>query len=255
MEATRTLLAWAAIALLLYAAACGLLFVFQRSLLYLPQPARHDVPAIRLAVDGAQLQVSVRAHPGRSAVLYFGGNAEDVSGSVAELAQAFPGRAIYALHYRGYGRSSGRPTESALHADAAALFAHVARSHDAITVVGRSLGSGLALRLATERPVERLVLVTPYDSITEVAAQALPIFPVRWLIRDRFDSASLAPRVGVPTTVIVAQHDEVIPRARTDALVGRFAPGVAQVVVVPDVGHNTLGGSRLYASALAGREP
>lgn len=237
----------------LYLLACAMLYLFQRSLLYFPQPARLDLPSLRLQVPEAELQVSVQALAGARAVLYFGGNAEDVSGSLAELAASFPEHSVYALHYRGYGRSTGRPTEAALQADALALFDHVVRQRADITVVGRSLGSGVAVALAVQRTVNRLVLVTPYDSIEAVAAQQYALFPVRWLIRDRFDSAAVAPRVRVPTTVIVAEHDEVIRRERTDALVARFAPGVAKVVVIAGAGHNTLDGRPDYEAALAGQ--
>lgn len=238
--------------LLLYALACAALYLFQRSLLYFPQPALLDLPSQRLHVPGAELQVSVQARAGPQAVLYFGGNAEDVSGSLPGLVAAFPGQAVYALHYRGYGSSSGQPSEPALHADAAALFDRVVREHPAITVIGRSLGSGVAIRLAAARPALRLVLVTPYDSIAAVAAQQFGLFPVRWLLHDRFDSAALAPQIAVPTTVIVAEHDEVIRRERSDALIARFAPGVAQVVRIPGAGHNTLDGAPAYRTALAG---
>jgi hypothetical protein len=249
----RTALSALAGVLLLYAAACLLLYLFQRSLLYFPQPARVPVPALALSVPGAELQVSVRAHAGPRAVLYFGGNAEDVSGDLAELAATFPDCAVYAMHYRGYGRSTGKPTEATLHADALVLFDHVAREHTEITAIGRSLGSGVAIRLAAGRPVSRLVLVAPYDSVAAVAAQQFALFPVHWLIRDRFDSASVAPTIRVPTTVIVAERDEVIRRERSDALVARFAPGVAQVVVIPGAGHNTLNGRPDYEAALAGQ--
>jgi hypothetical protein len=239
-------------ALLLYAAACLLLYLFQRSLLYFPQPARVSMPALALSVPGAELQVSVRVHAGPRAMLYFGGNAEDVSSSLAGLAANFPEHAVYAMHYRGYGGSTGKPTEAALHADAMALFDRVTRDHTEITVIGRSLGSGVAIRLAAGRPVSRLVLVAPYDSVEAVAAQQYSLFPVRWLIRDRFDSASVAPTIRAPTTVILAERDEVIHRERSDALVARFAPGVAQVVVVGGAGHNTLDGRPDFDAAMAG---
>jgi hypothetical protein len=238
--------------LLLYAAACLLLYLFQRSLLYFPQPARVLAPALALSVPGAELQVSVRVQAGPRAVLYFGGNAEDVSSSLAELAANFPEHAVYAMHYRGYGGSTGKPTEAALHGDAIALFDRVARDHTEITVIGRSLGSGVAIRLAAGRPVSRLVLVAPYDSVEAVAAQQYSLFPVRWLIRDRFDSASVAPTIRAPTTVILAERDEVIRRERSDALVARFAPGVAQVIVIAGAGHNTLDGRPAFDAAMAG---
>ena len=249
----RSMLTWLGGAALVYVALCAMLYVFQRSLLYFPQPARVNVPSLRLSVPGAELHVSVRERDGPGAVIYLGGNAEAVSASMAEIAASFPEQAVYALHYRGYGRSTGSPSEVALQADVLALYDQVARQRSDVTVVGRSLGSGLAVSLAAVRPLSRLVLVTPYDSIEAVAAQQYAVFPVRWLIQDRFDAAARAPQVRAPTTVIIAERDEVIRRARSDALVNRFAPGVAKVVVIARAGHNTLDGRPDYEAALAGQ--
>jgi uncharacterized protein len=118
--------------------------------------------------------------------------------------------------------------------------------HQNITVIGRSLGSGVAIRLASLRPVTRLVLVTPYDSLQDVAAQNYPYVPVRWLLRDKFESWRYAPDVVAPTRIIVAEQDEVIPRASTDRLRTRFKNGIVSYVVVPGVGHNTISNSSDY---------
>ncbi|MBT9551113.1 MAG: alpha/beta fold hydrolase [Hydrogenophaga sp.] len=252
LRALRLMLLWTAAGLaLLYLAGCGAMYVWQRSLLYFPQPARQAVASMTLPVDGATLQISVRAHPGAPAVLYFGGNAEDVSATMPQLAGLFPDHALYGMHYRGYGQSTGAPSESALHADARALYEHVRPGHPEIKVVGRSLGSGVAARLASEQPVARLVLITPYDSIENVAAGQYPWLPVRWLIRDRFDSAGLAGRIGVPTTLIAAERDTLIRPERTARLLAHFRPGVARLVNIPGAGHGDIGASPLYARALA----
>ncbi len=249
----RTVLVAAAGALLVYAALCLLLFLLQRSLIYFPHPPSGDAGStLRLAVDGAELRVATHAQPGPRAVIYFGGNAEDVTGSRPDLQAAFAGQALYLLHYRGYGGSTGRPSEAALYADALALFDRVRREHETITVVGRSLGSGVALHLASRRPVARLVLVTPYDSIEAVAAAHYPVFPVRWLLRDKFEAWRDAPRIGVPTLLIAAELDEIIPRRHTEALLGHFRSGVAQLVVLPGTGHNTVSMAPGWRALLGG---
>lgn len=251
MRTTATLLA---IALLLYGAACLALFALQRSLIYFPQPAGSGSAATRLtlSVPDAQLVVSVRPLLGPKALIYFGGNAEDVSANLAGLASAFPEHAIYLMHYRGYGGSTGKPTEAALHADALALFDKVRQAHAEIAVVGRSLGSGVAIRLASQRPAARLALVTPYHSIQAIAAQQFPVFPVRWLLVDKFESWRHAPAIRVPTLLLAAEFDEVIPRASTQSLHAAFAPGVASLVVVPRAGHNTISNAPQYWAALRG---
>lgn len=240
------------IALCLYAAACIALFAFQDSLIYFPQPRAFGGTADTqiLKAAGADLVVSVRPHAGPKALIYFGGNAEDVSASLASFAGAFPDRAIYLLHYRGYGGSSGKPSEKSLHADALALFDKVRLDHADIAVVGRSLGSGVAVRLASERPANRLVLVTPYDSIEEIAARQFAYFPVRWLLTDKFESWRYAPAIRVPTLLLQAEHDEVIPGASTERLGAAFASGVASRIVILGTGHNTISDSRQYLDSI-----
>ena len=237
----------------LYALACIALFLSQRSLIFYPQPRRFGSEAtiMKLLVDNTQLNVTTRQLEVPQAVIYFGGNAEDVSGSLPDLAAAFPDHALYLMHYRGYGGSAGKPSEKALLADALALFDQVRAHHPKVTVIGRSLGSGVAVYLASARPVARLVLVTPYDSMAELAAQQFPLFPVRWLMTDKFESWRHAPHISAPTTLIAAENDEVIPRASTELLHTRFTPGVARQVMIVATGHNTVSGAPEYARTLA----
>jgi len=242
----------AAIVIVAYLAACAALFVFQRSPIYFPQPRSDasDANIMTLPVDGADLVVTVRERNGPWAVVYFGGNAEDVSQSLAALAAAFPDRALYLMHYRGYGGSTGTPSEAALVADALLLYDRVLAQHRNIVVIGRSLGSGVAVQLASARSAERLVLVTPYDSVMALAASQFPYVPVRWLLRDKFDSAKHAQSIATPTVLIAAENDEVIPRSSTDALHERFATGVASLQVIPGTGHNTISSSPRYPALL-----
>jgi len=240
------------ILLALYGAVCLALFAFQRSLIYFPQPSAFDTPATTLVlpVPGADLIVSVQQHAGPKALIYFGGNAEDVSASLHSFASAFPDHAIYLLHYRGYGGSSGKASEEVLHSDALALFDKVHREHADIAIVGRSLGTGVAIRLASQRPASRLVLVTPYDSIEEIALRQFPFFPIRWLLTDKFESWRHAPGIRMPTLLLAAEFDEVIPRASTERLSDAFAKGVASLVIIPGVDHNTISNTAQYWDAM-----
>jgi pimeloyl-ACP methyl ester carboxylesterase len=241
--------------ILVYLALCGALFVFQRSLIYFPQPGSADSGIVKMTLEngGERLQVSIRPHEGRRALMYFGGNAEDVSLDMPSCASAFPNDAIYLLNYRGYGGSTGNPSERALFADGLALFDRVHADHPDIELIGRSLGSGVAVYVASQRPVERLVLVTPYDSLVAVAAEQYPFVPVNWLLRDKFESAKYAPRVSAPTTIVAAENDEVIPKTSTEALRTRFREGLVSYHVVPGVGHNTISGNSEYLKLLRGQ--
>jgi pimeloyl-ACP methyl ester carboxylesterase len=232
----------------LYLLLCVALFVFQRALIYFPQPSTYAPPdsVLTLAVADANLQVSVRPHDGPKALLYFGGNAEDVSQNLPSFSAAFPDQAIYLLHYRGFGGSSGSPSEEAIARDALDLFDRVYAEHPQVAVVGRSLGTGVAIRLASQRPAARLILVTPYNSLLELGIRQYPMFPVKWLLKDTFDSAKYAAHISVPTLLIAAEHDEVIPRSSTVRLYGQFIQGVASMQVIAGVGHNSISESPEY---------
>ena len=235
-----------------YLGICVLMFVFQRSLLYFPQPRSVKAPesTLRLPVEGAELVVTLRARGGPKALVYFGGNGEDVSLNLASFAAAFPDHALYLMHYRGYGGSSGQPTEASNVADGLALFGKVRAQHAEVALMGRSLGSGVAVQVAARTDAKRLVLITPYDSIVGIAAQLYPALPVRWLMRDTYASGQFAAGIQIPTTLIEAEHDTVIPHASTAQLLARFAPGVAHRVLIEGAGHNDLEFSPKYLDTL-----
>jgi pimeloyl-ACP methyl ester carboxylesterase len=193
-----------------------------------------------LPVDDQKLVVTVRHRNGPKAIIYFGGNAEDVSFNLSSFRLAFPDYSLYFLHYRGYGGSSGKPSEAALNEDALRLFDKVRSEHRDIAIIGRSLGTGVAVRLASERSPSRLILITPFNSLEEIAADQFPYAPVKWLMLDKFDSARYAPKIVSPTTIVVAENDEVIPSASTKKLFERFGKGVVTMKVIASVGHNTI---------------
>jgi pimeloyl-ACP methyl ester carboxylesterase len=243
---------------LMYLSVCGLLYLSQRSYIYYPTGRNSDVPAVILQREDARIVVSsndASSNDIRSdrAILYFGGNAEDVSRAIAPLSQAFPGTAIYAMHYRGYGGSSGTPSERSLVADGIALHDLVAKNHPRISIIGRSLGSGVAIQIAASRPTDRLVLVTPYDSIAELAADHFKLFPIRLILRDRYESWRYASRMTVPTTLIVATQDQVIPNRSSEKLARAFPPGVANLVRIPGADHNNVSDFPGYVVALGGQ--
>ncbi|MCY0110545.1 lysophospholipase [Pseudomonas monsensis] len=245
---SRRLMSLVALIVALYLALCAALFVFQRSLIYFPRPAAVEAAdaRLKLSMPDADVWVTTRARAGPRAVIYFGGNAEDVSRNLPGFAEAFPDDALYFLHYRGFGGSGGSPSEEAIAKDALALFDQVYASHPQIAVVGRSLGSGVAVRLASQRPVQQLILVTPYNSLEEIAEQHYPWLPVKWLLRDRFESGRYAAHIRVPTLLLAASDDEVIARASTERLLDSFPKGVAVLKVVPDSGHNSISERREY---------
>ena len=250
----RVLLSLLALLAVGYCAVCGLLFVSQRKLLYFPTPeSRIRAPGVEhIAIEsGGERLAGWRVNPGRErALLYFGGNAEDISANFPEIAAAIPDRTIYLLHYRGYGGSTGTPTEEGLFLDALAAFDTFSPEHGSLAAAGRSLGSGVAVYLAAQRPVERLVLVTPYDSIQNVARRSFPIFPISLLLRDKFDSARRAGDLAVPTLLLLAEHDEIIPRASSERLRRSFRETEPETVIIPGATHNSISASPAYWSSI-----
>jgi len=240
------------IAIGVYAGLCLVFLVFQRSFIYMPTPVTPaHAAAFTLEVPEANVRISSRPHDGPKALVYFGGNAEDVAYTVPELAGVSPDRAIYAMHYRGYSGSAGHPAEATLRSDARALFELVHARHSDVIVVGRSLGSSLAIQLAAEEPVSRLVLITPFESILSIAKRVAPFLPMRILLRDKYESWRYARRVTCPTLVIATSHDELVPLADTLRLVAAFRPEVATLRVVEGTDHNSVSGEAEFWEALA----
>lgn len=215
------------------------LYVSQDQRIYLPQPGV-AVPAPGFVFDrpGAIVRVSADERPGADAVIYFGGNAEDTSGALPQLRSAFPERSIYVMHYRSYQGSTGAPSESALIGDALALYDFVAAKSTHVRTIGRSLGSGIALQVAAQRPTEALVLITPYESFRRVVQELIPLVPVAWILRDRYESGQFAPRVRAPVILIAGAEDTLIPLAHARDLAQHFQPGQAVLHIAAGRGHS-----------------
>ncbi|HET8698303.1 MAG TPA: alpha/beta fold hydrolase [Gammaproteobacteria bacterium] len=237
----------------LYGVVCVLLYVGQRSLLYHPMAESQSprAQAIRLERDGVSLKIWEIARPGDRALIYFGGNGDNVVWFVDDFAKAFPDRSIYLVNYRGYAGSTGFPTEKALLADAEAVFDKVHESHPDVAVIGRSLGSGVAVYLAGVRDVHKLVLVTPYDSIERLAEAQFGWFPVSLILEDKFDSLARAKKVRSPVLALMAEHDDVVPRASTERLLTAFAAGQAEAKTIAATDHNSIVGSADYLREIA----
>ena len=244
-----------ALILLAYLGVCGALFATQRRLIYYPQLTR-TAPGdtdFELLHEGVALR-GWMVNPGRAdAILYFGGNAESVQHNRENFASWFPGSTTYLLAYRGYGASDGTPDERALYGDALALYDKVrARQPNArIAALGRSLGSGVATYLASRRPVARLALVTPFDSLAAVAQAHYPWLPAGLLVRYRYDSVAHLAGYRGPVLVIRAGADVEIPPANTARLIASLTATVPTVVELPTAGHNTVDESPRYGAALA----
>jgi pimeloyl-ACP methyl ester carboxylesterase len=231
-----------------YLAACAFLYTQQDRLLY-PGAANSNpsgFQSLRIQSGAAVLKVWVLHASAGPALLYFGGNGEDLGADLPDFDQAFPDRAVYFMNYRGYGGSTGAPAESALIADAQTTYDLIRKTHPRIAVMGRSLGTGIAVALAATRDVEKVTLVTPYDSVANVAAERYPWAPVRWLIKDEYDSLKRIATLRAPVLVVVAEHDESITRAHSDALLAAIPDALRHSVLIHNGTHNDLGDYQRY---------
>ncbi len=232
--------------IIVYICICAYVYALQDSLIYYPRSKSFASPELVLPVEDAKIIVSTRHYSGTKAIIYFGGNGEDVSLNLPSFDSAFPDHALYLMHYRGYGGSSGSPSEEAIYNDAVALYESVISTHQEITIIGRSLGTGIATRLASNFPVSRLVLVTPYDSIVGLASDIFPYLPVNILLRDRYESGLYAEQISIPTIILMAEFDQIIPRESTEMLYSRFPETVANLVTIKGAGHNSISNSPQY---------
>jgi pimeloyl-ACP methyl ester carboxylesterase len=171
---------------------------------------------------------------------------------VRDAGKLFPGMAVLAVNYRGYGDSHGVPAEIHMVEDGCMLFDWMAaRAHvdpRRIAVVGRSLGSGVAVQVAKERPAHSVVLITPYDSILALAKRKFRVMPIEYMLRHRFESIKFAPSLKAPTFVLRAASDDVVPHSHTDQLVAKLAR-LCGDEVVPDSDHMNIP----YLEATQGR--
>jgi fermentation-respiration switch protein FrsA (DUF1100 family) len=249
-----TILKWTLIVLAVaYLTGLVALYLLQRSVLF-PIPTRERVapaaagfPQVEEHVlttdDGEKVILwHMPAKPGRPVVLYFHGNGDFLAGFFERFRDLIAdGAGVVVPAYRGYAGSSGAPSEQGLLEDAAAAYAFTTARYrpDQIVVWGFSLGTGVAVALASEQKIGKMILEAPYSSIADVAASAFPIFPVRLLLKDPFYSDARIGRVRVPLLVMHGARDPTIPIASGERLFV-LANEPKQFVRFADGGHNDL---------------
>jgi uncharacterized protein len=247
-------LKWIIAAVLLgYVSGLAVLFFKQRSMLFPIPPVGRMAPAdaglpqaeehVLTTADGEKVIVwHVPAQPGRPVVLFFPGNGDFLAGRVSRFKGiTADGTGLVALSYRGYAGSSGAPSEYGLLQDAEAAYAFTLARYgaDQIVVWGFSLGTGVAVALAAEHPVSKLILEAPYTSTVDVAGALLRIVPVSLLMRDQFHSDRRIAEVTVPLLIMHGTDDPAIPIAFGERLFA-LAHEPKQFVRFPGGGHENL---------------
>jgi uncharacterized protein len=177
----------------------------------------------------------------RTLILGFGGNAWNGQDVATYLHEIYPGADVIAFHYRGYAPSTGSASAEALIADAPLVYdLAVERVKPSRTVaVGFSIGSGVAAELASQRKLDGLILVTPFDSLKAVAESLYPWLPIGPIFREEIDARAALEHNRVPAAIIAAEHDQIVLSARTEALRARI-PNVAFDRTIARSGHNDI---------------
>jgi pimeloyl-ACP methyl ester carboxylesterase len=220
----------ALVVLILYVAVCGLLYFYQDDLLFHPQPNTKAEVAIFLK-ENPDVDTVCCTMPDKALIttyifkdtnntplpliIYFGGNAEEVSHLISKRAY-FKHCAVALVNYRGYGQSTGSPSEKNMFSDALEVYDHLKSlpgiDSARVILLGRSIGTGVATYLASERPIKATVLITPYESMIAVAQEKYPFVPISLLIKHPFDSQTYAAKITTPVLAFIAKNDVVIPK-------------------------------------------
>lgn len=242
-----------ATSLLVYGMICFLLFVFQRQMIYFPSPEVNVPGVTHIILDTGKVRIKVwTLNPGREkALIYFGGNAENVAYNIDDFRTLFADRTVYLVNYRGYGGSSGSPHEAGLYSDALLAYDHFSKRHSSVSVMGRSVGSAVATYLASKRDVEKLILVTPFDSAVSVGKKLYPFFPISLILQEKLDSVGRAAEISADTLIVAATDDEIIPYEHTQNLVEAFTKAQVQVASLGEAGHNTVHLHSAYRKTIA----
>lgn len=244
-----------AIALGIYVFGSAYLFLAQENLIFFPQQisierlesVKKDFPeAEELSLtssDGVRIHgwfVKNSEESVSPAVIYFGGNAEEVSWMIPEL-KKFKGRSFALFNYRGYGLSQGTPGEREFFEDSLVIYDYVSGREDVlkenISTIGRSMGSGVAVYLAEKRFIRKTLLVSPPDSIKNIAKEVFPYVAVSLILKHPFDSLSRAPDINTPALFVIAEKDTLVKPEHSFRLALAWG-GEKDVVIVEGKNHN-----------------
>ena len=238
-------------ALVAYVICCIWIYFGQRSLLYFPQPSDMFVDATKVSFtnNGIELRGWIVNPKQDKALIYYGGNAEGIEQNISFFQNILPNYSVYLIPYRGYGESMGKPTESGLYSDALHIYDQLVTQHTKISLLGRSLGSGIATYVAARRNIENLILVTPYDSIENVAKGVYWMFPIPLLLKDKYNSLGQVAQIKILPLILMAEYDQVIPRKHSENLISAFGKQ-QQSVIIKEAGHNDISDHPEYANAI-----
>lgn len=245
------ILKWLVVLALVFYGGLGVVLYFaQRAMMYLPDttrtpPAAAGLPeAAEVTLDTSDGERVIAWHVpprgDRPVVVYFHGNGGALNLRAGRFKDLIAdGTGLLALSYRGYGGSTGRPSEAGLLRDAAAAYAFAAARYESARIVvwGESLGTGAAVAVAAERPVGRVILESPFTSAVDLAASIYFFMPVRLIMKDQFRSDERIGAVTAPVLVLHGERDGIVPIAFGERLYALIR-SPKRFVRLPDAGHN-----------------
>ena len=228
--------------ILLYLSVAAFLYFNQHNLLYHPTPkVKSEFKTIKFKDGNILINAYVLNEDKKDAIIVFGGNND----SMAEVAKVFNNEfknySIYLLDYRGYGLSEGKPSQEAIFKDALKLYDYVFKKHKNINIIGRSLGTSVASYVASKRDVKKLVLVTPFDSILNIAKERYFFLPVSLLVKDKYESINFIKDIKAKTLILIASNDKIVSSKRSGNLIKHFKKYNKDFEVVKfNSGHNDI---------------
>ncbi len=229
------------LSILIYLVMIAILYFYQRDLLFFPQTKKnHTFKEIVLKQENEKIDVLVLNQGKNDAILYFGGNAEDISQTAPYFKINFPNHTIYMLYYPQYGNSKGELSQKNIFDNAIFVYNKIKPNHQNISTIGRSLGTGVAIYTASKKDIRNLVLITPYDSITNVAQGRYPIFPISLLIKDPFNSLQYIANIKSNILVLRASSDKVVPHKYANNLIKHLKKDNTIVKTISNTTHGTI---------------
>lgn len=228
-------------------------YIFQRSFIYFPNQSSPvfsnwkitDMQEVQVkTIDGLQLLSWYKpAKAGRPTIIYFQGNAGHI-GNRSQLVRPYlnQGYGVLLAGYRGYGGNKGTSNEQGLYDDATAAFNFLQKAHvptRCMVLFGESLGSALVVQLAKEHSVGAIVLLTPFTSMTDLGKYHYPLLPIKFLLKDQFNSLAKISSVKAPLLVILAEKDNIVPMQFGKRLF-EAANNPKELLIYPNKGHNDL---------------
>ena len=236
----KTIFYLTALTLILYLTLAAFLYFNQSNLLYHPTPKVENNFEKIVFKDKSDTTVAYVLNPNQQkALIAFGGNNDSMANVAKIYKDKFKDYTIYLLDYRGYGLSSGKPSQEAIFKDALKLYDFVSKKHKTIDTIGRSLGTAVAIYVASKRDVNKVVLVTPFDSILDIAKERYWFLPVSLLVKDKYLSKNYAKDIKAKVLILVAKNDKIVSLKRTQNLIKALKDKDIKVVTL-NHGHNDI---------------